>query len=36
VYASLSGSGSTVYGLFPKEAAPDFHFPETYFVKTVS
>lgn len=34
VYASMSGSGSTVYGLFPKGATPDLSFPPSYFVKS--
>ncbi|MEO7983834.1 MAG: 4-(cytidine 5'-diphospho)-2-C-methyl-D-erythritol kinase, partial [Bacteroidota bacterium] len=32
-YASMSGSGSTVYGIFPKEKELAFSFPATYFVK---
>ena len=35
-YASLTGSGSTVYGLFKKTMEPRFHFPENYFVKILS
>lgn len=33
VYASMSGSGSTVYGIFPKNTVLDISFPEEYFVK---
>ncbi len=33
VYASMSGSGSTVYGLFKKEATLSFSFPAHYYVK---
>lgn len=33
VYASMSGSGSTVYGMFRKEDPVALSFPETYFVK---
>ncbi|MDQ3278808.1 MAG: 4-(cytidine 5'-diphospho)-2-C-methyl-D-erythritol kinase, partial [Bacteroidota bacterium] len=35
LYASMTGSGSTVYGIFPKAAAPQFSFPAHYFVKIV-
>lgn len=31
VYASLSGSGSTMYGIFPRHLQPSFIFPENYF-----
>jgi 4-diphosphocytidyl-2-C-methyl-D-erythritol kinase len=36
VFASMSGSGSTVYGIFPKDATPDLTFPGNYFVKALS
>jgi 4-diphosphocytidyl-2-C-methyl-D-erythritol kinase len=35
VFASMSGSGSTVYGIFPKNATPDLTFPDNYFVKVL-
>lgn len=35
VYASMTGSGSTVFGLFKKDVEPSFNFPSHYFVKTV-
>ncbi|MDZ4795562.1 MAG: 4-(cytidine 5'-diphospho)-2-C-methyl-D-erythritol kinase [Bacteroidota bacterium] len=33
IYASMSGSGSTVFGIFPKEKNIDISFPAHYFVK---
>jgi 4-diphosphocytidyl-2-C-methyl-D-erythritol kinase len=33
IYASMSGSGSTVFGIFPKEQQVDISFPVNYFVK---
>jgi len=35
VYASMTGSGSTVFALFPKEAQPVLSFPTHYFVKII-
>lgn len=32
VYASMSGSGSTVFGLFPKESKIEFSYPHNYFI----
>jgi 4-diphosphocytidyl-2-C-methyl-D-erythritol kinase len=34
VYASMSGSGSTLYGLFSKNDRPQLHFPP-YFMKSI-
>jgi len=33
IYASMSGSGSTLYGIFDKSNKPSFNFPATYFCK---
>ncbi len=33
IYASMSGSGSTVFGIFPKQEQLRFAFPVNYFVK---
>lgn len=33
VYASMTGSGSTVYGMFRKEKEVSLSFPESYFVR---
>ena len=32
VYSSMTGSGSTVYGIFEKEKVLEWSFPEHYFV----
>jgi 4-diphosphocytidyl-2-C-methyl-D-erythritol kinase len=34
-YAAMSGSGSTVFGLFTGREVPTISFPEQYFIKTV-
>jgi 4-diphosphocytidyl-2-C-methyl-D-erythritol kinase len=36
VYASMSGTGSTVFGLFAKENTPAFNFPKEYFVRSIT
>jgi 4-diphosphocytidyl-2-C-methyl-D-erythritol kinase len=36
LYAAMSGSGSTVYGIFEKHSTPQLNLPDTYFVKTVA
>ncbi|HEV8284402.1 MAG TPA: 4-(cytidine 5'-diphospho)-2-C-methyl-D-erythritol kinase [Chitinophagaceae bacterium] len=35
VYASMTGSGSTVYGIFEKNKTPQFSFPSNYFIKNI-
>lgn len=35
LYASMTGSGSTVFGIFKKDEAISFDFPQDYFVKTI-
>ncbi len=35
VYAAMSGSGSTVFGLFNRNEVPAFEFPAAYFVRTI-
>ena len=35
IYSAMSGSGSTVYGLFEKNAPLHFDFPPDYFVKLI-
>ncbi|MBC7874851.1 MAG: 4-(cytidine 5'-diphospho)-2-C-methyl-D-erythritol kinase [Ferruginibacter sp.] len=35
IYAAMSGSGSTVFGIFPKEKKLQMLFPANYFVKEI-
>lgn len=35
-FVSMSGSGSTVYGMFEKNTDPELHFPGNYFVRIVN
>jgi 4-diphosphocytidyl-2-C-methyl-D-erythritol kinase len=36
VYASMSGSGSSIYGIFEKTMTPEFAFKEDYFIRWLS
>ena len=36
IYASMSGSGSSVYGIFNNTITPSFSFPEKYFIKELA
>jgi len=36
LFTSMSGSGSTVYGLFDKKPDYDFHFPENYLLRQIA
>ncbi len=36
MYASMSGSGSTLFGIFRKDARPELNFPSSYFVKELN
>jgi 4-diphosphocytidyl-2-C-methyl-D-erythritol kinase len=35
IFALMSGSGSTIYGIFDEKHHPDLQFPDTYFLKWV-
>ena len=35
-YASMTGTGSTIFGLFHKEQKPAFDFPADWFIKTLA
>ena len=36
VYSAMSGSGSSVFGIFHKNDRPVFDFPENYFIKNIA
>lgn len=36
IYASMSGSGSSVFGIFPKQHAAGISFPSNYFVRELN
>ena len=36
IYASMSGSGSSVYGIFSKDEMPRISFPADYFVRELN
>jgi 4-diphosphocytidyl-2-C-methyl-D-erythritol kinase len=36
IYASMSGTGSTVYGLFEKDRVPAIEWPSHYFTKILA
>lgn len=35
IYAAMSGSGSTLYGLFPKNTQPNLQLPDHYFIRHI-
>ena len=35
IYASMSGSGASVFGIFERDASPQFQFPAHFFVRKV-
>ena len=35
LYASMSGTGSTVYGIFPKDQKPSLDYPADYFLRWI-